>query len=253
MVEQFALQWYALLSGLQAVLAGPLQALAYQWNIHALSALVFGFLGSVAPCQMTGNAAAIAYLTQRSGEGRTGIWRHASAFVWGKMAVYVLLGALAILLGFRLPTWAMALLRRIFGPLMILFALYLLRVIKLQFSFGDRLAQALERRLPGRGSPAAFGLGAAYSLAFCPTMALLFFGLLVPLSLRTPGGIVLPAFFAVGTAVPLVLFAAFLSLGLGAKGAWLQGVRRLDRVLRIVAGLVILVVGINDTVLYWLL
>lgn len=252
-LKELSYQWYLLLSQVQTAVAGPLQSAAFQTNIPAVSALLFGVLGSLSPCQMTGNASAIAYLAQRSQGDERAPWQDAGAFVWGKMAVYLVLGAAAILLGLKLPSAAMAVLRKLFGPVMIIFGLYLLRLIRPRFTIGERISRALERRLPGHGSAGAFGLGVAYSLSFCPTMALLFFGLLVPLGLRAPAGAILPAFFAVGTALPLLAFAAFLSLGRGVTRDWLRRVRGVDRYVRWIAGVVIILLGMNDSILYWFL
>lgn len=67
------------------------------------------------------------------------------------------------------------------------------------------------------------------------------------------GGLALPALFAIGTALPLLPFAAFLAFGLGASRQWIQRVRNWDRYVRLVAGLVFLLAGLNDTILYWFL
>lgn len=250
-LQALSLQWYALLSRVAATATAPVQAAALQVNIPAVSALLFGVLGSLAPCQMTANAGGIAYVARAAGSGRPAVWRSALGFLVGKALMYTLLGAGAILLGLRLPTGAMAVLRKLFGPLMLLFGLHLLGLVTLRLQALDRLGERLLRRVPGAGDRGAVALGAAYALAFCPTMALLFFGLLVPLGIQAPAGLALPAIFAVGTALPLLAFAAFMSLGLGLTRDWLHGVRSADRVIRRVAGAVFLLAGLNDLFLYW--
>lgn len=250
-LQALSLHWYAVLSRLAAGLTGPVQAAALQVNIPAVSALLFGVLGSLAPCQMTANAGGIAYVTRQAGGGRAAVWRSALGFLLGKVLMYSLLGAAAILLGLKLPTGAMALLRKLFGPLMLLFGLHLLGWVTLRLEALDRLGERLLSRVPGAGDRGAVALGAAYSLAFCPTMALLFFGLLVPLGIQAPAGLALPALFAVGTALPLLAFAAFVATGLGLTRDWVRGVARADRVIRKVAGAVFLLAGLNDVFLYW--
>ena len=201
-LRSVSLELYRILSQVGSYLAPPLQELSYDTNIPALLALIYGTLGSVAPCQMSANAGAIAYLTNRAGTERRWIWRDTTAYLLGKEVVYTVLGVFAITLGLQLPTGAMVVLRKLFGPLMILLSLQFLGVLRLRLPLGGALSEWLQRHLPGRGDGGAFLLGATYSLAFCPTMALLFFGWLVPLGIRAPGpgGLVLPAIFAVGTA-----------------------------------------------------
>lgn len=252
-LRELSLTWYAWLSRLGAELTQPLQGLAYRADLPALSALALGVIGSMAPCQMSANVAAIAYASGRAAAGPRGVLRTAVAYLAGKIAVYAGLGGAAIGLGYGLPAPALGMVRRLVGPAMILLGLSMLGLVRLHFSPGTALAGRVLRRLPDRGAAGAFLLGAGYSLAFCPTMALLFFGLLVPLGIRSQGGLALPAFFAAGTALPLLSYCAFLSLGLGARRDWLEGTRRLDRYVRAVAGTAFVVLGVNDTLLYWFL
>ncbi len=76
---------------------------------------------------------------------------------------------------------------------------------------GERVAAAAAERLEPTRPRGAFVLGMAFALAFCPTLFLLFFGLLIPLTLASAGGLIFPALFALGTAAPLL---ALLGLGL---------------------------------------
>ena len=46
----------------------------------------------------------------------------------------------------------------------------------------------------------------------------LFFGLLVPLILANPGGVLFPMLFAVGTAVPLLVLTGLIGAGCGQVG-----------------------------------
>lgn len=249
-LTDLALQWYSFLSQWSAAVGEPLQRLLGAQSIPGLSALLLGLLGGLAPCQVSANAGAIAYVTQAD-ERRSPLWRVVRDFLFGKMAVYVVLGFLAAMLGLRLPTPVMALLRKLSGPLMILIGLYLAGWLRLGDTGGARLTQWLQDRMPRRGSP-PFWLGVAFSLGFCPTMAVIFFGALVPLVVKAPAGMVLPVVFAVGTAVPVILWALALSAGRRAAGSWVRRVRSLDRYVKWGAAAVFLLFGLNDLLLYWL-
>ena len=50
-----------------------------------------------------------------------------------------------------------------------------------------------------------------FALTFCPTSAALFFGSLVPLSLKVNSSFTLPIVYGVGTAVPVMVFAVLLA------------------------------------------
>lgn len=264
-LRDWSLAWYTLMSRFGSSVTAPIQGLVYRdLGLPFISALLLGVIGSLAPCQMSANISAIAFVSRRATSGKGTVWRDAAAYLAGKVIVYSAIGAAAILLGFTLPTWALVLLRKLTGPLMIIVGLYTLKLIRFHFVIGDgftrqlieRLAAA-QRALPGGdrqyGSAGSFLLGAIYALTFCPTMVLLFFGVLVPLGLRSASGVVLPAFFALGTALPLLAYVTFLISGLGASGDWLRGVRRADHYLRLAVGSIFLVLGVNDTILYWFL
>jgi cytochrome c-type biogenesis protein len=162
-----------------------------------------------------------------------GAWKTALAYTAGKVVVYTLLGSL------------------ILGPLMLLIGLYLVGAFRLNVSLGQHLSRWLEARMPHEGAQGAFALGLVFSLAFCPTLFWLFFGLLIPLALASQGGWIFPGKFAVGTALPLLGFTYVLSLGTAVAQRYVTRMKGLDRYLRRIAGAIFLVAGLNDTLTYW--
>lgn len=250
MLTQLMQNWYIMLSQGSRVLSEPVQALMSSQNLPGVTALLLGLLGGLAPCQVTANAGAIAYLTEESKEKKP-LWSSVAAFIVGKAVVYLTLGFLAAMLGLKLPTPFMAAMRKLTGPIMVLMGLYFAGLLRFSGGTGARVTEWLRAHAPRRVPP-AFWLGFAFSLGFCPTMALIFFGALVPLVASAQGGMLLPVLFALGTAVPVILWAAALSAGREASRRWIQGVRRGDRYVRWAVAAVLLVLGLNDTLLYWL-
>jgi sulfite exporter TauE/SafE len=183
-----------------------------------------------------------------------GAWKTALAYTAGKVVVYTLLGSLILGLGLQLDMatipvaiWA----RKALGPLMLLIGLYLVGAFRLNVSLGQHLSRWLEARLPHEGTKGAFALGLVFSLAFCPTLFWLFFGLLIPLALASQGGWIFPGTFAVGTALPLLGFTYVLSLGTAVAQRYVTRMKGLDRHLRRIAGAIFLVAGLHDTLTYW--
>lgn len=75
---------------------------------------------------------------------------------------------------------------------------------------------------------------------------------LIPLALASPGGALFPVLFALGTAVPVLAILGALALGIGgARATGLVG--RVQPFFTQLAGAVLLLTGINDTVVYWFL
>ncbi len=248
------LTWYQWTTALYRVAEAPLAELATGSRFFLLSSILLGLLGSLAPCQLTTNATAAAYVVARGGTGRQPL-ATALAYVLGKAVVYTALGLTVMLAGAQAGRWwsipAAGVARRLAGPLMLAVGLYLLGVWRLRFSLKVPGAARLERWVATRrGAPGAFGLGLLYGLAFCPTLLVLFFGLVIPTALGAPVGWLAPAGFAVGTAVPVLLAAALLDSADGDRP--LVSGRRGRRIQQ-AAGLVMILAGAHDTLLYWLL
>lgn len=52
-----------------------------------------------------------------------------------------------------------------------------------------------------------FLLGVVFALAFCPYSGVLYFGMLIPMTISHAQGLVLPIFYAIGTSIPVIIFA----------------------------------------------
>ena len=247
-------QWYLVLSQFSAALTVPVSDLADRVELPLLTVFLFGLVGAVAPCQLTTNLSAMAYVGSRVGEARP--WREALAYILGKVLVYTALGAAAVAVGLQLQAAAIPVAmaaRKVLGPLMIIIGLGFLGVLRLRGSAGRGVSAWLQARLPPRGALGAFLLGVAFSFTFCPTLFWLFFGLTIPLALRSGAGWAFPGLFAVGTALPLVAFTGLLAVGSGAAGGFVERLKRSHGVASRIAGVVFILAGINDTLTYWAL
>jgi cytochrome c biogenesis protein CcdA len=253
-MQNLVVEWYTLLSRLSAGLTGPIDALDERTGVPLVSALLFGLIGAVSPCQLTTGAGALAYVARGTGVRQT-VVGNAVAYTLGKALIYTLLGAATLLVGQQLAREAIPVLvaaRRLVGPLMILLGLVLLGWVPLRFSLGDRLTGWLATRA-GMGTGGAFLLGMAFAFTFCPTLFLLFFGLTIPLALRSPLGALYPAAFALGTTLPLLGLAGLLSARSVTQATYLARARWVSTRLRPVAAVVLLLAGLHDTLIYWLL
>jgi cytochrome c biogenesis protein CcdA len=254
MMQDLVAEWYALLSTLSAALTEPVRALGQALGAPLMSALLFGLLGAASPCQLTTTAGALACIARGEGGSREVAGR-ALAYALGKAFVYTLLGAAVILAGQGLARAAIPVIvvaRQAVGPLMILLGLSMVGLAPLRFALGARLAGWLQARA-GHGTGGVFLLGAAFAVIFCPTLFLLFFGLTIPLALASPVGLAYPAVFALGATLPLLGLTGLLVAGAGTVAGYRRGARRVGARLRPAAAAVLLLVGLHDTLIYWLL
>jgi cytochrome c-type biogenesis protein len=252
-VSRLVVTWYAWLSGLTQGLVLGFQDLADSIALPAAAAVIFGLIGATSPCQLTTNLGALAYAAGRAGRGRAlGL---TLAYVAGKVTVYTLVGAAVVLAGLQLQAVSIPVVliaRKALGPLMIVVGLALLGFWRPRFSAGQRLAARLRGRA-GTGVTGAYLLGLVFALAFCPTLFWLFFGLTIPLALKSAGGWSFAGLFAIGSSLPLLAVAALATAGAGAIESLVGSIGRMERPLRIVAAVVLVIAGLHDTLVYWML
>ena len=73
---------------------------------------------------------------------------------------------------------------------------------------------------------------------------------LMPVVLSNSYGFILPSIFAIGTALPLILFI-FIIWYLGGGGVLMKKGRRVGTFIQRFAGIVMILLGIVDTITYW--
>lgn len=212
-------------------------------------ALILGLVGALAPCQLTGNISALTLYGNRSFQEKV-VWKDVIFFTLGKIAAFSLLGALVWVLGREIQDnfisyfpW----IRKIMGPLLIIVGVYMLGLIKINGTFNLFKSSKEYNQETTFGS---FMLGFSFSLAFCPTMFILFFVTLMPVVLSSSYGFILPSIFAFGTALPLILFI-FIIWYLGGGGVLMKKGRKFGVIIQRIAGFIMLLLGIMDSITYW--
>lgn len=185
-----------------------LQTLLDGSTLPAATAFLLGLLTALSPCPLATNIAAVGYISKDAGNRRR-IFLSGLLYTLGRIAAYSLLGAVLIALlrsGSELFAIQKTLSRwgeMLLPPALILLGLFLLFGHRLRLpAIGFRCGE----RLKGRGCGTLL-LGILFSLAFCSTSGLLFFGMLIPLSASHAEGYLLPGIYAVGTGLPVIAAA----------------------------------------------
>ncbi|QWG36392.1 sulfite exporter TauE/SafE family protein [Bacillus mycoides] len=178
-------------------------------------------------------------------------WKHILFFILGKLIAFTILGLLVWVLGKEIQqilTLYFPWLRKLIGPLLILMCLILSGIITGRNFFSSIFPIKFIRK---QNEVSSFLLGFFFSLAFCPTMFVLFFGTLIPLSLSSNYGYLFPTFFSIGTALPIVILMFIISY-LGLNGALLKKSRKIGKSIQRIAGVLLILIGLYNTSLYWL-
>ena len=212
------------------------------------SALWLGILTSISPCPLATNIAAVSYVGRQVGSARA-ILVSGALYTAGRTIAYTALGAAAVwslmsmvaVSGFLQGTF-----HRLLGPLLIVVGLLLLGLFKLSLP-GVGFSERLKRRVDRSGVWGAGLLGIVFALSYCPVSAGLFFGGLLPLAVEHSSPLLVPAVFGVGTALPVAGFAVLLAAGVSWLGAALDRALTLERWARPLTALVLIGVGVYET------
>ena len=224
-----------------------LQTLLDNSTTPVLTAFLLGLLTALSPCPLATNIAAIGYIGKDVGNRRL-IFRNGLLYTLGRLMGYTLLGVVLIaivregssLFGIQqaIATAGEVLL----GPALTVIGLYML--------FGSRLSLPQLRvgsnaeNLAGKGGRGALLIGVLFALAFCPTSGVLYFGMLIPMSATVTAGYLLPAVYAVATALPVIAVAWILAFSVQRIGSFYGRMKTVQKWMNRVAGAVFTVVGI---------
>lgn len=247
------MDWYFQFSQLLSYISEPLGKLYYSQQVPFVGAIILGLLGALAPCQISSNLGIISYTTNRMSRGE--VWyKEITSFFIGKTLVYFVLGMSVLLIGKGIEPWTIPIYqvtRKIIGPLFLFTGLYFVGLIKIRGMFTERLLKYRGLLDKLTGNKRGFLLGILLSLAFCPTMFLIFFGLLMPLVLNTTTyGLALPFIFSVGTFLPVLLFIG-LAYGFGLDRTFIKKSKKVGKMIQVISGVILILLGINDIILYW--
>lgn len=209
------------------------------------TALWLGVLTSISPCPLATNIAAVSYLARRADRPRL-VLLSAFTYSLGRAFAYAVVSAVVVLGLLSVPGLSQLLQRymnKLLGPLLVLVGMYLLGLLSAGLSTTAG-SEELRKKAADGGAVGALLLGALFALSFCPVSAALFFGSLVPLSLRHGSKVVLPVVYGFGTALPVVVLALVATGGTKALGAAMRKVGAFDVWARRITGVVFVAVGI---------
>lgn len=224
-----------------------LQNLLDNSSTPVLTAFLLGLLTAISPCPLATNIAAVGF-TGRNIENRKRVFINGLLYTLGRVLSYTLLGVVLIMIlregssmfGIQktIGTWGELLI----GPMLLIIGMFML--------FGDRLnlpkfgfngnAEGLARK----GGAGALLIGVLFALAFCPTSRVFYFGMLIPMSATATAGYLLPAVFAVATAIPVLVVAWILAFSVQQMSSFYGRIKTVQKWLNVIVGILFIVIGI---------
>ncbi len=214
-------------------------------NYPFLSALWLGILTSISPCPLASNIAAVSLILKKADHTRY-VFTSGILYTLGRVIGYTVLGVLITFSLLSVPQTSFFLqnyMNKILGPILIRAGFFLLELF--QFTIpGLSISDKVANRFKDLGILGALPLGVLFALSFCPVSAALFFGSLIPLSLKNSSSIILPSIYGIGTGLPVLAFALLIAVGVKNIGNIFKKVTLIEYWTRRVTGIIFILVGI---------
>ena len=106
-----------------------------------------------------------------------------------------------------------------------------------------RLTKKLGKKEGKKNYLDAFGLGLLFALAFCPYSGVLYFGGLIPMTIASPSGLLLPPIFAIATSLPVIVIAWLVAYSIGNIGKFYNKMNIFQKWFKRIAATVFIAVG----------
>ncbi|MDD2286646.1 MAG: aromatic aminobenezylarsenical efflux permease ArsG family transporter [Paludibacter sp.] len=217
-----------------------------------ITALVLGLMTAISPCPLATNISAIGFIS-RDIENRRKVFINGliytvgRAFSYTMLAVIIFFGASKLNISLMFQGWG----EKLLGPVLILIGLFMIDVIQLKFPGFSGLTEKLGKKSKD-SYWSTFFLGVVFALAFCPYSGVLYFAMLIPMTVASASGLYLPVVFAIATGLPVILFAWLLAFAVGNVGKLYNQIKTFELWFRRVVAVLFIFVGIYYVVLFFL-
>ncbi len=204
-----------------------------------------GLLTAISPCPLATNIAAISFIGRQVGN-RYSVLLSGFFYTVGRTLTYVLLGILLVsglTAAGDLSRVLQKYLNEILGPVLILLGMVMLGWID-SFLYLNLAGTKVQEKASKGGIIWPVMLGFLFALSFCPVSAGLFFGGLIPLSIKADSAVLLSLVYGIGTALPVIGFAFIIAFATEYVGKVFDSLTIFEKWVRIIAGILFILVGI---------
>lgn len=209
-----------------------------------LTAAILGLMTAISPCPLATNITAIGFIS-RDLNNRRRVFINGLVYTLGRAVSYT---GIALIIYFSagqldVSGWFQRWGEKIIGPLLIVIGLFMLDFIKVNLpgvgSFAEKIGE--------KGRKSYFStllLGMLFALAFCPYSAVLYFIILIPLTVASAEGLYLPVIFAIATGIPVIIFAWLIAYSIGNVGKMYSQLKTFELWFRRVVAVMFIGVGV---------
>lgn len=221
-----------------------LQNLADGSSWPILTAFLLGLMTAISPCPLATNITATAYLSKDIGNKRRVLF-NGVFYTLGRMFTYTALGMIFYFGAsqFRIAKLLQGVGGMWLGIALVVIGVLMLDVIRLGGISTGKLAEKLGNKKGKKTYLDAFLLGLLFALAFCPYSGVLYFGGLIPMTIASPSGLLLPPVFAIATGLPVIIIAWLLAYSVGNVGKFYNKMNVFQKWFKRIIAAVFIVVG----------
>lgn len=221
-----------------------LSNLAANSSIPIVTAFVLGLLTAISPCPMATNITAIGFIS-KDVEDRRRVFMNGLVYTAGRALAYTLL---AVVLFFsadqlKISGFFQQYGEKMIGPLLIIIGVLMLDVVKINFPGFSKLTGKMQKK-GFKNYWDVLLLGFVFALAFCPYSGVLYFGMLIPMTISSASGLYLPVVFAIATGIPVIIFAWLLAYTVSGVGTLYKRMKNFEIWFRRVISVLFIGIGI---------
>jgi len=229
-----------------------LQSILDNSQYSFLTAIILGLMTAISPCPLATNITAIGFISKDI-ENSKKVFLNGLIYTLGRaisytlLAVVLYLGANQMNVSMLFQGWG----EKILGPLLIIIGLFMLDVIKINLPGITKLADKIGENKKGSYFSSLL-LGMIFALAFCPYSGVLYFAMLIPMTITSASGLYLPVLFAIATGLPVIIFAWLLAFAVGNVGKLYNQIKTFELWFRRVVAVVFILAGFYYATIFFL-
>lgn len=217
-----------------------------------ITAIVLGLMTAISPCPLATNISAVGFISRDLKDPRR-VFTNGLVYTLGRvisytgLALIIFFGASKMNVSMLFQGWG----EKILGPLMIIIGLFMLDIIKLKLPGLSGLTKKIGERSKGNYWSTLL-LGMVFALAFCPYSGVLYFVMLIPITVASASGLYLPILFAIATGLPVIIFAWLLAYAVGNVGKLYNQIKTFELWFRRVVSVAFIGIGIYYVIIFFL-
>jgi len=218
-----------------------------------LYALILGLMTAISPCPLATNITAIGFISKDI-ENKKKIFHNGIYYTLGRAFSYTSLGII-IYFGaskFHIAKFFQLYGERALGPLLIIIGIIMLDLIKIKFPAFFNVSQKIEDHGKKGSGWSAFLIGIVFALAFCPYSGVLYFGMLIPITISSPEGLYLPFVFAIATGLPVLIIAYLLAFSISSIGGFYNKIKIFEKWFRRIVAVIFILGGLYFIYVYFI-